>query len=52
VKFSFGTNNTGRNDVGRMEYSIEMVKACGLKWPDMFVPRPADQKKVLTWRPV
>lgn len=37
VKFSFGTNNADRN-LGRIEYSIAMVKECKLDWQDIFVP--------------
>lgn len=39
AKFSFGTNNPDGN-LGRMEYCLEMVKACGLRWQDMFFPEP------------
>jgi hypothetical protein len=45
VKFSFGTNN-GDRDLGRMEYGVKMVKECGLKWQDIFVPKPAGEKPV------
>ncbi len=38
AKFSLGTNNGGKDDLGRLEYSLEMVKECGLTWEDMFVP--------------
>ncbi|NQT25126.1 DUF1080 domain-containing protein [candidate division KSB1 bacterium] len=38
VKFAMGTNNSGA-DLGRLEYSIEMVKKCGLTWQDMFIPK-------------
>jgi hypothetical protein len=38
VQFTFGTNNGGRNDLGRMDYGIEMVKACGLRSQDFWVP--------------
>ena len=43
VKFSFGTNNADRN-LGRMEYSVAMVKECGLTWQDIFVPKPDGEK--------
>ncbi len=46
VKFSFGTNNAGRDDLGRCEYSIAMVKECGLGWQDIFVPKPDGEKPV------
>ena len=38
VKFTFGTNNAGADDLGRMEYSIEMVGECGLTSQDMWLP--------------
>jgi hypothetical protein len=40
AKFSFGTNNADGN-LGRMEYCLEMVKECGLRWQDIWVP-PAE----------
>jgi hypothetical protein len=27
-----------------MEYSVAMVKECGLTWQDIFVPKPDGQK--------
>jgi histidinol phosphatase-like PHP family hydrolase len=45
VKFSFGTNNEGR-ELGRLEYCLKMVKECGLTWEDFFVPRPDGQKPI------
>jgi hypothetical protein len=45
AKFSFGTNNADAN-LGRLEYSIQMVKQCGLAWQDIFVPKPAGQKPI------
>ena len=38
VKFTFGTNNGGANDLGRMDYCIEMIDACGLTPHDMWMP--------------
>jgi len=38
VKFTFGTNNGGANDLGRMEYGIDMVYECGLTPQDMWFP--------------
>jgi len=38
VKFTFGTNNGGANDLGRMEYGIDMVYECGLTSQDMWFP--------------
>jgi len=37
-KFSFGTNNTGPNDLGRCEYGLQMVDECKLVWQNFFVP--------------
>ncbi|WP_109485026.1 DUF1080 domain-containing protein [Occallatibacter savannae] len=45
AKFSFGTNNADAK-LGRLEYPLQMVKECGLKWQDIFVPRPAGKKKI------
>ena len=45
VKFTCGTNNAGL-DMGRDEYCVEMIRAAGLKWQDMWVPRPDGQKAV------
>lgn len=38
VKFTFGTNNGGANDFGRMDYAIEMIHECGLTPQDMWMP--------------
>lgn len=38
VKFTFGTNNAGPDDLGRMDYAIEMIEACGLTPDDMWMP--------------
>ncbi|MCC7156109.1 MAG: DUF1080 domain-containing protein [Bryobacterales bacterium] len=37
-KFAFGTNNTGPADLGRSEYGLRMIKECGLRWQDFWVP--------------
>ncbi|HOY59445.1 MAG TPA: hypothetical protein PK640_15090, partial [Verrucomicrobiota bacterium] len=37
AKFSFGTNN-GDRDVGDIDYCLQMVRECELKWQDMFLP--------------
>jgi 3-keto-disaccharide hydrolase len=39
-KFAMGTNNM-TPDLGRLEYSLDMVKECGLTWTDMFLPKSA-----------
>ena len=38
VKFTLGTNNGGSNDLGRMDYAIEMIGECGLTGADMWRP--------------
>jgi hypothetical protein len=38
AKFSFGTNNA-EAELGRMEYAIEMTRALGLRWTDIFIPK-------------
>jgi hypothetical protein len=47
VKFSFGTNNAGHDDLGRLDYSLYIIKEAGIKDDDVFIPRPEGQKKVL-----
>jgi len=46
VLFTFGTNNTGPNDLGRCEYGLEMVRACKLRWQDFWTPRPVGERAV------
>ncbi len=38
VKFTFGTNNAGAKDLGRLEYCINMALECGLTPNDMWIP--------------
>jgi len=38
VKFTFGTNNTGREDLGRLDYCLRMAAECRLKRPDFWFP--------------
>ncbi|MEN8156152.1 MAG: family 16 glycoside hydrolase [Bacteroidota bacterium] len=38
VKFTFGTNNTGPDDLCRMNYAIEMIGELGLTSHDMWIP--------------
>jgi len=47
VKFTFGTNNAGNNDLNRLEYCLEAIREAGLTPEDLFLPRPAGDKKVL-----
>jgi 3-keto-disaccharide hydrolase len=37
-KFSFGTNNTGPDDLKRCEHGFRMIDECKLVWQDFFVP--------------
>jgi hypothetical protein len=39
VKFTFGTNNGGADDLGKMEYAIRMKEECGLRARDMYKPK-------------
>ena len=48
VKFALGTNNAGAHDLGRLEYCIRAIREAGITPEDMFVPRPAGQKKVIS----
>ena len=45
VKFTLGTNN-GDHNLGRDEYSLQMVQQCGLTWEDMWMPKPEGQKPI------
>lgn len=45
IRLTLGTNNTER-ELGRLEYSLPMVKECGLTWKDMGMPKPDDRKPV------
>ena len=38
VKFTFGTNNAGADDLGRLSYCMAMIEACGLQESDMWIP--------------
>jgi hypothetical protein len=43
IKFTLGTNNADR-ELGRLEYSLQIIQACGLTWQDMWMPKPDGQK--------
>lgn len=45
AKFSFGTNNA-EAEVGRMEYAIQMIRACNLRPEDIWTPKPDGLKPV------
>ena len=42
VQFTFGTNNTGAHDLGRLEYCLDMIKNCDLTPEDIWVPEDSD----------
>jgi histidinol phosphatase-like PHP family hydrolase len=48
AKFSFGTNNTGPQDLLRCGYGVQMIDECGLKSQDFFFP--GDQAKAIERR--
>jgi hypothetical protein len=48
VKFTMGTNNAGHDDLGRLDYSLDIIKKAGMTAQDMFLPRPAGSKKVMS----
>jgi len=39
VKFTFGTNNAGADDLRLLEYCIQMKKECGITASDMYKPK-------------
>ena len=41
-KFTFGTNNADR-DIGRLDYSFQMVRELPLRWQDIWVPHQRTQ---------
>jgi hypothetical protein len=47
VKFTLGTNNADNTDLGKLEYSLRVIKEAGIAPGDMFIPRPAGDKKVM-----
>jgi len=44
VKFTFGTNNSGADDLGDWSYQLEMQEKLDLGWHDMFVPGHAPSR--------
>jgi hypothetical protein len=38
ARFTFGTNNGGRGDLGNLDHSVRMVGECGLQWSDFWLP--------------
>jgi hypothetical protein len=51
VTFACGTNNTGAADLGRNQYCIEMIRECGLRPADFWMP-PADGRKAVQRKPL
>jgi histidinol phosphatase-like PHP family hydrolase len=45
AKFSFGSNGRGQN-IGKIDYCLEMAKELGLKPADLFTPAPPGKKPV------
>ena len=46
VKFTFGTNNTGPDDLRRCDYGRQMVAECKLTWQDFWAPGAFGPKAV------
>lgn len=46
AKFSFGSNAHGE-DIGKLEYGLDMAKGCGLTRQDMFLPAPTEKKPIM-----
>ena len=38
-KFTMGTNN-GDREIGKLDFSLQMIKELGLGWKDFWVPAP------------
>jgi hypothetical protein len=38
VKFTFGTNNAGKDDLGHLAYCLQMAQECDLQPDDMWLP--------------
>ncbi len=49
LKFALGVNNTDSN-LGRAEYALDMITACGLTYKDFWMPKPDGQKPIQTKR--
>jgi hypothetical protein len=47
VKFSLGTNNGDNTDLNRLEYCIKIIREAGIAPGDIFLPRPAGDKKIM-----
>lgn len=49
VKFTFGSDTTTAENYGDWSYALEMQKACGLTWKDMWVPGHAPTRAQREW---
>jgi hypothetical protein len=49
LKFTLGVNNTDTS-LGRAEYGLEMIRACGLGYQDFWMPKPEGKKPIETKR--
>lgn len=38
ARFTFGTNNGGRHDLGTLDYCVRIVEECQLRWQDFWMP--------------
>ncbi|HET8548215.1 MAG TPA: family 16 glycoside hydrolase [Bryobacteraceae bacterium] len=45
AKFTFGSNIAERS-AGRIDYGLQMVRECGLRWQDFFVPKADGHKAI------
>ena len=46
LKFTFGTNNAGPDDLRRCDYGLKMTAELKLGWQDFFIPKPNGEKPV------
>ena len=38
IKFAFGTNNATRDGIGKLEYCLQAMEACGITEDDLWFP--------------
>lgn len=38
ARFTFGTNNGGREDLGALDHCVRVVQECKLRWQDLWMP--------------
>jgi hypothetical protein len=46
VKFTIGTNNAGKDDLGVPDYCLRMITECELTPADLFIPGPEHRKAI------